>query len=69
MSSWDQANSGENLGLFGEIERKLAKLSMTTFTYHSYFYLFYGLMERCLIYDEKDPWFAAPRHGSLSFTM
>jgi hypothetical protein len=35
MSSWDQANRGENLGWFGEIERKLAKLLMTTFTYLS----------------------------------
>ncbi len=34
MSSWDQQTEGENLVWFGEIERKLAKLSMTTFTYH-----------------------------------
>ena len=27
MSSWDQANRGENLVWFGEIERKLAKLA------------------------------------------
>jgi hypothetical protein len=35
--SWDQANRRQTLGLvwFGEIERKLAKLSKTTFTYHS----------------------------------
>jgi hypothetical protein len=30
MSSWSQANRGKNLVWFGEIERKLAKLSMTT---------------------------------------
>jgi hypothetical protein len=35
MPGWDQANRGENLVWFGEIERKLAKLSMTTFTYRS----------------------------------
>jgi hypothetical protein len=42
---------GKNLVWFGEIERKLAKLSMTTFAYRSsatfiyrsYSYLFYGL--------------------------
>jgi uncharacterized protein (DUF2249 family) len=33
--SWDQANRGKNLVWFGEIERKLAKLSMTTFAYRS----------------------------------
>ncbi len=37
---------GKNLVWLGEIERKLAKLAMTTFTYRSSFYLFYGL---CLI--------------------
>ncbi len=41
MSSLDQANRGEKLVWFGETERKLAKLSMTTFTYHSSCYLFY----------------------------
>jgi len=34
-SSWDPAKRGENLVWFGEIERKLAKLSMTNFTYRS----------------------------------
>ncbi len=34
-SSWVQANRGENLVWFGEIERKLAKLAMTTFAYRS----------------------------------
>jgi hypothetical protein len=34
---------GINLVWFGEIERKLAKLSMTTITYHFTSYLFYGL--------------------------
>jgi hypothetical protein len=33
---------GKNLVWFGEIERKLAKLSKTTFTYCSSSYLFYG---------------------------
>ena len=33
----------KNLVWFGEIERKLAKLSMPTFTYRSSSYLFYGL--------------------------
>jgi hypothetical protein len=33
---------GKNLIWFGEIERKLAKLSMTTFTYRSSSYLFYA---------------------------
>jgi hypothetical protein len=34
MSSWDQAKTeGENLVWFGEIERKLAKLSITAFTF------------------------------------
>jgi hypothetical protein len=42
-SSWDQANRRQkNLVWFGEIERKLAKLSKTTFTYRSSSYLFYG---------------------------
>jgi hypothetical protein len=40
MSSWDQA--GKNLVWFGEIERKLAKLSITTFTYRSSSLLFYA---------------------------
>jgi hypothetical protein len=34
---------GKNLVWFGEIERKLAKLSMPTFTYRSSSKLFYGL--------------------------
>jgi hypothetical protein len=34
-SSWDKANTGENYAWFGEIERKLAKLLMTTFAYRS----------------------------------
>jgi hypothetical protein len=34
---------GKNLVWFGEIERKLAKLSKTTFTYRSSSYLFYGI--------------------------
>jgi hypothetical protein len=34
-SSWDKANRGENLFWFGEIERKLAKLTMNTFAYRS----------------------------------
>jgi hypothetical protein len=33
--------TAENLVWFGEIERKLAKLSKTTFTYRSSSYLFY----------------------------
>jgi hypothetical protein len=45
MSSWDQANRAENLVCFGEIERKLAKLSMTTFTHRSSSLLFYGTKE------------------------
>ncbi len=41
-SSRDQANrGGKNLVWFGEIERKLAKLSKTTFAYRSSSYLFY----------------------------
>jgi hypothetical protein len=32
---------GKNLAWFGEIERKLAKLSKTIFTYRSSSYLFY----------------------------
>jgi hypothetical protein len=34
-SSWDRQTDGKNLVWFGEIERKLAKLSMTTFAYRS----------------------------------
>jgi hypothetical protein len=41
---------GENLIWFGEIERKLAKLSMTTFTYRSSSYLFYGT-DTLVLYD------------------
>jgi hypothetical protein len=41
MSSWDQQTEGKNLVWFGEIERKLAKLSMTAFTYSSSSQLFY----------------------------
>jgi hypothetical protein len=43
-SSPDQANRRQKLGLVGEIERKLAKLSMPTFTYRSSSYLFYEYM-------------------------
>jgi hypothetical protein len=43
MSSWDQANRGEKLGLVWRIERNLAKLSMTTLTYRSSSELFYEL--------------------------
>jgi hypothetical protein len=32
-SSWDWQTDGKNLVWFGENERKLAKLSMTTFAY------------------------------------
>jgi hypothetical protein len=43
MPSRDQANRGKNLvWFFREIERKLAKLSMTTFTYCPSSYLFYA---------------------------
>jgi hypothetical protein len=42
-SSWAPGKqTAENLVWFGEIERKLAKLSKTTFTYRSSSYLFYG---------------------------
>ncbi len=42
-SSWAPGKqTSENLVWFGEIERKLAKLSKTTFTYRSSSYLFYG---------------------------
>jgi hypothetical protein len=34
-SSWERPTDGKNLVWFGEIERKLAKLSMTTFAYRS----------------------------------
>jgi hypothetical protein len=49
---------GENLVWFGEKERKLAKLSMTTFTYRSSSYLFYGKFRSCFLQQEKDekPW-------------
>jgi hypothetical protein len=38
----NRQTDGINLVWFGEIERKLAKLSMPTFTYRSSSYLFYG---------------------------
>jgi hypothetical protein len=41
-ASWDQANRQQNFVWFREIERKLAKLSMPTFTYRSSSLLFYG---------------------------
>ena len=41
-SSWDMQTDGKNLVWFGEIERKLAKLSKTTFAYRSSSYLFYA---------------------------
>jgi hypothetical protein len=45
-SSWAPGKqTAENLVWFGEIERKLAKLSKTTFTYRSSSYLFYGLLK------------------------
>jgi hypothetical protein len=37
---------GKNLVWFGEIAKKLAKLSMPTFTYLSSSYLFYDYMVR-----------------------
>jgi hypothetical protein len=37
MSSWDQANIGENLVWFGEIESKLAKLSVNRVLFLNYF--------------------------------
>jgi hypothetical protein len=36
---------GKTLVWFGEIERKLAKISMPTFTYRSTSELFYGYIE------------------------
>jgi hypothetical protein len=36
----------KNLVWFGEIERKLTKLSMPTFTYHSSSYLFYSAVSQ-----------------------
>jgi hypothetical protein len=39
---------GENLVWFGEIERKLAKSSYSTFTYRSSSYLFYDSPRRIL---------------------
>jgi hypothetical protein len=41
-SSWDRQTDGQNLVWFGEIERKLAKLSKTTFAYRSSSSLFYA---------------------------
>jgi hypothetical protein len=38
-SSWNQANRGENLVWFPEIERKLAKLSMSNYLYLPFFLL------------------------------
>jgi hypothetical protein len=40
--SWDPANRRQKLGLVWKKERKLAKLLMTTFAYHSSSYLFYA---------------------------
>jgi hypothetical protein len=42
---------GKNLVWFGEIERKLAKLSMPTFSYRSSSKLFYAPKERDLSSD------------------
>jgi hypothetical protein len=42
-SSWDRQTDGKKLVWFGEIKRKLAKLSMTTFAYRSSSELFYVL--------------------------
>jgi hypothetical protein len=41
-SCWDRQTDGKNLVWLGEIERKLAKLPMTTFAYRSSSELFYG---------------------------
>jgi hypothetical protein len=42
-SSFGTRQTGDkNLVWFGEIERKLARLSMPTFSYRSSSYLFYG---------------------------
>jgi hypothetical protein len=40
-ASWDPANSGQKHGLVWENRKKLRKLTMTTFTCCSPFYLFY----------------------------
>jgi hypothetical protein len=42
-SPWTSQTNGKNLVWFGEIERKLAKLSMPTFVYRSSSELFYGI--------------------------
>jgi len=42
---------GKNLVWFGEIERKLAKLSKTTFTYRSSSKLFYGSTSNLFIFS------------------
>jgi hypothetical protein len=49
-SSWAPGKqTAENLVWFGEIERKLAKLSKTTFTYRSSSYLFYGSKQAVIL--------------------
>ncbi len=42
-SSWDQKQRGETWFGLEKLERKLAKLSMTTFAYRSSSYLFYAV--------------------------
>jgi hypothetical protein len=46
---YSPANKWQELGLVGKIERKSAKLAMTTFTYSSSYYLFYAPVERSRI--------------------
>jgi hypothetical protein len=55
MFSRDQANTGGNMVWFGGLERKLAKLSMTTFIYCSSSLLFYGLPILYLEYQNVCP--------------
>jgi hypothetical protein len=48
--SWDQAKRRQNRIWFGEIERKLAKLSKTTLTYRSSsYFMFYPLFTSVMV--------------------
>jgi hypothetical protein len=60
MSSWDQANRGENLGLVSRNRNKISQI-INDYLYLPFFLLIilYGLMGRSLIYYDKNLWFAA----------
>ncbi len=64
IPAWTRQTDRKHVVWFGEIERKIVKLSKTTFTYRSSSLLFYGLIPTS--YNELHAWDCRPLRISCS---